>query len=154
MIDRYGPGMARSRQSSPIPSFDQLMMPTVQALRLLGGSASIEELNQKVIEVLGLPEEIASYRRAGASENEVLYRAAWARTYLRRDGILERAIIPDLTWGGDHPIDGSDRPARRYQYVFSSSGSRARARRHWMKFQSLPSTGTNWACSGTCMRPK
>lgn len=75
-----------------VPTFDQLLWPTVVALRALGGSASVEELNEHLLLDLALPDEIANFRREGASVNEVPYRdrAAWARTYLRRDGVLER----------------------------------------------------------------
>jgi len=73
-----------------IPTFDQLIVPTVHALRALGGSAGIEELGEKVAELMGLSDEVMGYRREGASMNEVPYRAAWARTYLKRDGVVER----------------------------------------------------------------
>ena len=72
------------------PTFDQLIAPTIRALRALGGSAAIEELDEKVAEPLGLSDEILSYRRERASRNEVPYRSAWARTHLRIDGAVER----------------------------------------------------------------
>jgi len=50
----------------------------------------VEELNQKIAELIRLPEEVMTFRREGASVNEVPYRGAWARTYLRRDGVVER----------------------------------------------------------------
>ena len=43
----------------------------------------------KFLEFLQLPEGVTSYRKNGASMNEVLYRAAWARTCLKRDGVLQ-----------------------------------------------------------------
>lgn len=58
-------------------------------MRALGGSANVRELGAKLLELLQLPEEVTSYRRNGASMNEVLYRAAWARTYLKHDGVLQ-----------------------------------------------------------------
>lgn len=83
--------MARpKRSSSEIPTFDQLIIPTVRALRELGGSASVEELGEKIAQLMKLSDEIMAYRREGAGTNEVPYRAAWARTYLKRDGVLER----------------------------------------------------------------
>ncbi len=82
--------MPSSDLPSQLPTFDQLIVPTVHALRALGGSANIEELGEKITELMGLSDEVLGYRREGASTNEVPYRAAWARTYLKRDGILER----------------------------------------------------------------
>jgi len=81
--------MQRSNPPSGIPTFAQLISPTIYALRSLGGSAGIGELGEAIITALGLPEKVVAYRRAGAATNEVLYRAAWARTYLRRDGCVE-----------------------------------------------------------------
>lgn len=83
--------MTRSKRSvSKIPTFDQLIIPTVYALRELGGSASVEELGGKVAQLMKLSDEVMAYRREEAGTNEVPYRAAWARTYLKRDGVLER----------------------------------------------------------------
>lgn len=73
-----------------LPTFDQLLAPTVRALRELGGSASVEELTQRIAQIMGLSDEVMSYRREGAGNNEVAYRGAWARTYLKRDNVLER----------------------------------------------------------------
>ncbi len=72
-----------------LPSFDQLLFPTVVALRALGGSANVKELSDKIALDLQLPEEILGFRRPTASMNEVPYRAAWARTYLKRRGYVE-----------------------------------------------------------------
>ena len=46
-------------------------------------------LGETVITTLGLSEEIVAYRRDGVAISEVLYRAAWARTFLRKDGCIE-----------------------------------------------------------------
>jgi restriction system protein len=91
-----------------LPTFDQLIQPTVRALRDLGGSANIEELNEKLSDLLKLPEEILAFRREGAGMNEVPYRAAWARTYLRRGGFAEPTArgVWTLTQTGRGVSDG------------------------------------------------
>lgn len=38
-----------------MPTFDQLMLPTLKALESLGGSGSIEEIATTVIQALNLP---------------------------------------------------------------------------------------------------
>jgi hypothetical protein len=43
-----------SSKSNTIPSFDHFMKPLVQALVQLGGSGSIEEINEKVYELTHL----------------------------------------------------------------------------------------------------
>lgn len=75
---------------SSVPRFDQLLVPTVKALRSLGGSAGIQELTTKIAEQMALTEEVLAFRREKATVNEVPYRAAWARTYLRMDGVVQK----------------------------------------------------------------
>ena len=42
--------MARKRQNLELPTFDELIIPTLKALLKLGGSGTIEEINTKVYE--------------------------------------------------------------------------------------------------------
>jgi restriction system protein len=74
-----------------VPSFDELMAPTVQALRNLGGSASIDELVPEIVRVMALPQEVADVPHGSSGRTELEYRSAWARTYLRRAGLLENS---------------------------------------------------------------
>jgi restriction system protein len=82
--------MKNRRAPAGLPTYEQVIGATVQALRRLGGSANIDELNEKLIELMKIPEDVSSYRRDGANMNEVAYRGAWARTHLRKDGVVER----------------------------------------------------------------
>src|ERR1700687_5821164 len=87
-------------KSNPkVPTYDRLMNPLLQAIRDLGGSASIEELYQKVSENLQLPEEVLSilHNQETGNQTEVGYRLAWARTYLKKYGILENSVRGILT---------------------------------------------------------
>lgn len=76
-----------------IPTYDQLMNPTLQALNELGGSATTEEIYTKVTELVGLTNEqleiLHNAERGG--QTEVEYRLAWSRTYLKKYGILENS---------------------------------------------------------------
>ena len=76
--------------SSTLPAYDGLMNPLLQALRSLGGSGTIEEIYSKTVELTGLPEEIVSqlHDPEKSSQTEVGYRLAWARTYLKKFGLL------------------------------------------------------------------
>ncbi|MEQ1824187.1 MAG: restriction endonuclease [Fimbriimonadaceae bacterium] len=73
-----------------VPTFDQLMNPLITALRDLGGSGSIDEIYERVIQNLRLPEEIVSvlHDPEASNQTEVYYRLAWARTYLKKYGLL------------------------------------------------------------------
>lgn len=74
-----------------VPTFDELMHPTVQALRHLGGSASIDELVPEIVRLLGLPQEVADVPHGTTGRTELEYRSAWARTYLRKAGLIENS---------------------------------------------------------------
>jgi len=93
-----------------IPTFDELMNPTVQALKRLGGSASIDELVPEIVRLIGLPQEVADVPHGTTGRTELEYRSAWARTYLRKAGLIENSErgIWALTPGGSNvsSLDG------------------------------------------------
>jgi restriction system protein len=74
-----------------IPTYDRLMNPVLQALRELGGSGSTDEIYQRVAENLKLREDVLNVPHDPETSNqtEVQYRLAWARTYLKKFGLLE-----------------------------------------------------------------
>jgi restriction system protein len=76
-----------------IPTFDKLMIPTLKALEQLGGSGGIEEIADGVIQVLKLPDAITSrlHNPEKSSRTEVEYRLAWARTYLKKYGLIDNS---------------------------------------------------------------
>lgn len=76
-----------------IPTYDTLMNPVIEALRSLGGSGTVEEINSKATEIAGLPDEQLEvlHDEGKSGQTEVEYRLAWARTYLKKFGILENS---------------------------------------------------------------
>lgn len=69
------------------------MNPVIQALKSLGGSGTIEEIDNKVTELLGSSSEqleVLHDPEKGA-QTEIEYRLAWARTYLKKYGVLENS---------------------------------------------------------------
>ncbi len=74
-----------------IPAYDQLMNPTIQALRALGGSGGIEEIYLGVAKLMSLDDEQMAvlHDPEKGSQTEIEYRLAWARTYLKKFGVLE-----------------------------------------------------------------
>jgi len=75
------------------------MNPLLRVLKTLGGSGTIEEINAKVIEAVGLSDEQLEiiHDPERGSQTEVEYRLAWARTpaiFL----LIQRA--PFLLWIG------------------------------------------------------
>lgn len=86
-----------------VPTFDQLMAPLFRALKSLGGSASIAEIDERVAELLQLPEPVLEipHNPEKSNQTEFQYRLAWARTYLKQYGLIENSsrgiwvIVPD-----------------------------------------------------------
>ena len=86
-----------------IPSYDLLLDPLFQALKQLGGSGAVEEIYEKVTETMSFPESVLSvaHNPEKSNQTEIAYRLAWARTYLKKFGVLENssrgvwAIVPD-----------------------------------------------------------
>lgn len=76
-----------------IPTFDSLMNPLLDALFSLGGSGSIDEIYEKVLDLENIDEKISSIPHNSEKSNytEVGYRLAWARTYLKKYGFLENS---------------------------------------------------------------
>lgn len=72
-----------------VPTYDKLLIPTLEGLKILGGSGSIEEINEKVYEVAKISQETLEIPRDESSlQRKIDYRLAWARTYLKKYGLL------------------------------------------------------------------
>lgn len=81
-----------SEDKARVPKFQALINPTLRALKKLGGSASIQELVDEIVDDLSLPDEIADVPHGkGGTSTEVEYRAAWARTYLKKAGYVDNS---------------------------------------------------------------
>jgi restriction system protein len=73
-----------------VPTFDRLYNPIIKALKELGGSGTIAEIEDKTATLLGLTEKEVNHIHKG-NRTEFGYRLAWARTYLKQYGILENS---------------------------------------------------------------
>ncbi len=70
--------------------YDELFNPVLQALHKLGGSGSNSEIEEAVIELLGLTDdEVEDIHKGNTSK--LSYRSAWARNYLKRLGLIENS---------------------------------------------------------------
>ena len=74
-----------------IPSHKEFFNPALKALRHLGGSGTIQEIDDEAAKVMNLTDEqlerLHNPVKSGATA--VAYRLGWARTYLKRVGLLE-----------------------------------------------------------------
>jgi len=73
-----------------LPKYDSLFNPSLEAIKKLGGSASISELNEEVAKSLHLTDEEISQPH-DERRTELQYRLAWARTYLKAYGLLDNS---------------------------------------------------------------
>jgi len=114
-----------------LPYLPGMMLVTVEALKELGESATIQELDEKVIELEGVSEDEQALAMAG-NENRmrVNYYLAWARTYLKRGGALGNSSrgIWSLTEIGA-AISAMKETRAIYDQVTLEERERARAKR-------------------------
>lgn len=75
-----------------VPDFSGMMLVTLAALKDMGGSATIQELDEKVAELEGVSEEEQSLQMSGDDPRPRFnYYLAWARTYLKRGDAVENS---------------------------------------------------------------
>ncbi len=84
--------MGRKKIHDNVPTYDKMLIPTLEALKQLGGSGSIDEINEKVYEIEKYNEEtLETPHDENGVQTKVEYRLAWARTYLKKYGLLENS---------------------------------------------------------------
>ena len=71
-----------------IPTHLELLNPCLRALHEWGGSASISELAEQVIVDLQPPEDVVQSAHPRGRGTELEYQLAWARTYLKKYGLI------------------------------------------------------------------
>lgn len=71
-----------------IPSYYDLLWPTLQAVIAIDGSGRIDEINRTVVEREGYSEDQQAVLHGDGPQTEIEYRLAWGRTYLKGMGLL------------------------------------------------------------------
>ncbi len=71
-----------------VPQYDEMLNPLFKAIKELGGSASIAQMEFKTAEVLGLSERDIREVHKG-KRTKFSYRLAWTRNYLKNYGVIE-----------------------------------------------------------------
>lgn len=76
-----------------VPTYDSMLNPLLQALKGLGGSGTVDEIDNKVAELMRLTDEqlevVQNPKQPGRSK--VSYRLAWSRYYLKVYSLLENS---------------------------------------------------------------
>ena len=74
-----------SKENPKVPSFSTLINPIFVALKEMGGSGTNSEILERITSNLNISDEVADYpHNESSSLTELAYRAAWARTYLKK----------------------------------------------------------------------
>jgi restriction system protein len=94
-------------EKSDLPSFEKYFPPTVQAMKQRGGSATIEELEEDVAEIMKLSEAILAVPHKTEARSQFQYELAWVRTYLKKAGLAENSSrgVWSLTDAGENISD-------------------------------------------------
>lgn len=79
-----------SENNNVVPGFEQTIKPVLFALQSMGGKAPIEELDKTAIQIMNLPKEVTQIMHKDSNkQSEISYRMAWARTYLKKYGLIK-----------------------------------------------------------------
>ena len=93
--------MSNSPESNVyIPPYTAMFLPILAALQSLGGSATKDELDEAVVQQMGMSEEQMAEEfpeDARQRGSRVLHRSAWARTYLKKMELIENSAR--AVWG-------------------------------------------------------
>ncbi|WP_412565619.1 restriction endonuclease [Thalassobius sp. MITS945101] len=119
-----------------LPDLPGMMLATIEALHKLGGSATIQELDEEVISLEGVTEAEQSYMMANDTMPRVNYFLSWARTYLKRGDALENSArgVWALTDKGAK-IGALAATQAIYEQVKQEERDRAKAKRKAAKAQ-------------------
>ena len=93
--------------NNSVPKFDALMVPTISALKALGGSASNEELHDWIADHLKLFADARDALQGDRAITKFRYRLHWARSFLKKYGAInnsERGVWT-LTSAGEQVTD-------------------------------------------------
>lgn len=117
--------------SVEVPQYQDLLWPAITVLRSLGGSATIDELLDGVIQQEGYTAEQQGILHGDGPRTEISYRLAWARTYLKGMGLADnsRRGIWSLTEDGMSVSPNDIEPLRQKYMVGSRKKSSSRLRK-------------------------
>jgi restriction system protein len=118
-------------QPPVVPSYVELLWPTLRAIRAIGDSGSIEEIVEKVVELEGFTEEQQSVLHGDGPGSEIQYRLAWTRTYLKGMGLLDNSArgVWALTDKGRDPTLDEATVLKLHAEYTTQLRARQRARR-------------------------
>ncbi|MFK7940388.1 MAG: restriction endonuclease, partial [Roseovarius sp.] len=131
-------------EAEGFPDMPGMMLATVEALKTIGGSATIHELDEKVAELECVSEEEQEHMMSGSNHSQprMNYYLAWARTYLKRGGAIENSSrgVWALTESGSS-LNTMQSAKQMYERVQEEEKLRAKEKRDAAKKVSTHSHG-------------
>ena len=109
---------------------DDFYLPILRLLEALGGSASIEEMDQRLVEEFGFTDDDLAVAHAKSGTPIIPNKIAWSRSYLKEAGLLtnERRGIWVLTESGRHALaSGEERIRERVAKSMREYNARRKA---------------------------
>ena len=112
-----------------LPDLPGMMLVTIEALKDLGGSATIRELDEKVVDLEAVTEAEQAFTMPDGTRTRMNYYLAWARTYLKRGNAVVNSSrgVWALTESGA-AITGPNETRAIYTQVTREERDRARAK--------------------------
>ncbi|MEL7275898.1 MAG: restriction endonuclease [Pseudomonadota bacterium] len=117
-------------EDSRAPEVSKLMLATVNALKDIGGSANLQELDERVVELEGVSEAEQQITMPNDQRPKLNYFLAWARTYLKRGGAVQNSSrgVWALTEAGEL-VESLDHCETIYQQVQAEERERQKQKR-------------------------
>ena len=111
-----------------VPPYQFFLWPALQAVIDLGGSASIADLHDAVINRIDISPETQAVLHGNGPMTEAQYRLAWARTYLKGMGLLTNSQrgIWSVTARGQ-TVTEAELPTLRAEYLATLTAKRKAA---------------------------
>jgi restriction system protein len=71
-----------------LPTRNELMLPTIEAIKKLGGSANTDEIYEKIVEDLNLSDALLEVIDGKTGQSVLQYDLSWVRTILKNKNVL------------------------------------------------------------------
>lgn len=82
----------KNKKKHKTPGYSEFFLDTLKVIASKGGSASISEIYQGVIDLRGFSDDIIDELHPGSTiTTQLEYNLAWARTYLHKNGLIVRS---------------------------------------------------------------
>lgn len=75
--------------TNQIPNFDKMIIPTLDILFENKKEMKIVDIDEKLLEIMQLDKSVCMKKHLNTKQSEFSYRAAWARTYLKKYGVID-----------------------------------------------------------------